>query len=115
MMSMMTPSDHYNNTVAAQLPSSSSSLPSNSSSSSAANQTSYSSSNAETYNVDIGPVSVAVNPATNMVYVTKGDSTVSVIDGSTNSVVKTLFVNGRLYAITVNPTTNMIYVAMEME
>ena len=55
------------------------------------------------------PVGVGVNQNTNMVYVTNHDSnTVSVIDGSTNAVVKTIPVGYSLVA--VNPITNEIYV-----
>ncbi|HEX5457151.1 MAG TPA: fibronectin type III domain-containing protein [Candidatus Nitrosotalea sp.] len=55
------------------------------------------------------PVGVGVNPNTDMIYVTNHDSnTVSVIDGSTNAVVKTIPIGYSLVA--VNPVTNEIYV-----
>ena len=70
MVMVTTLSDHI---VAAQLPSSSSTP-------------SSSPSKAEVYTTDLGPVSVAVNPTTNMVYVVNyGYNTTTVIDGRTNS------------------------------
>ncbi len=55
---------------------------------------------------------LAVNPNTNMIYaVIYKKGTVKVIDGSNNSVVKTINIGGGPIDICVNPNTNMIYVA----
>jgi YVTN family beta-propeller protein len=62
--------------------------------------------------VDIGTnaSSVAVNPETNMIYVSNLDSgTVSVINGSTNSIASTVNVGDGPTSIAVNPKTNTIY------
>jgi len=56
------------------------------------------------------PISVAVNPNTNRIYIANANS-VSVIDGASNSVVATLTVGVRLGPIAANPSTNRIYVA----
>jgi YVTN family beta-propeller protein len=58
------------------------------------------------------PLRLAVNPATNMIYVTDKSNSVSVIDGSTNTVATTIRLGGNdaPIAIAVNPATNMIYV-----
>jgi len=54
---------------------------------------------------------IAVNPNTNMVYVTNHkDNTTSVIDGSTDKVVKTIPVGHYPIGVAVNPKTNMVYV-----
>ena len=58
------------------------------------------------------PRSVVVNPVTNRVYVTNnGDTTVSVIDGSTNTVVATVTVGVSPNGIDVDLETNTVYVA----
>src|SRR5258708_26062484 len=58
------------------------------------------------------PRSVVVNPVTNRVYVTNnGDTTVSVIDGSTNKVVATVTVGLSPNGIDVDLETNTVYVA----
>ena|GEM_PF-1176489 len=58
------------------------------------------------------PYGVAVNPITNMVYVTnQGSNSVSVIDGKTNSVVSTIPIGSIPYDLAVNPITNKIYAA----
>src|SRR5438105_2479162 len=58
-----------------------------------------------------GPIGVAVNPNTNMVYVSGGPSgAVSVIDGNSNMVVKAIKVGLAPSGIDFNPNTNMIYV-----
>src|SRR5919198_6261119 len=67
-------------------------------------------------NIKIGSNStamgLAVNPTTNMIYVTNREAgTVSVINGSTNNVMKNVTVGGGPRDIAVNPTTNMAYVA----
>ena len=65
-------------------------------------------------NVTVGtlPYAVAVNPNTNMVYVANsGSNTVSVINGTTNTVVQNVTVGISPYGIAVNPNITMIYVA----
>jgi YVTN family beta-propeller protein len=66
----------------------------------------------ETVKVGAGPKGIAVNPATNTVYVAEPDS-VEVIDGSTNHVIASIplgeAANG--YGIAVNPATGRLYVA----
>jgi YVTN family beta-propeller protein len=58
------------------------------------------------------PRAVAVNPSTNIVYVTnQDDNTVSVIDGKTNTVIGTINVGARPLGVSVNPSTNIAYVA----
>ncbi len=58
------------------------------------------------------PTYVAVNPLTNMVYVTNhDDNTVSVIDGKTNNVVKTIKDGKQPLGVAFDPKTNMTYVA----
>jgi YVTN family beta-propeller protein len=65
-----------------------------------------------TIDVGVNPIGVAVNPATNRIYVTNNaDDTVSVIDGTTNTVIATVDVGDYPDGIAVNPTTNRIYVA----
>ena len=58
------------------------------------------------------PWGVAVNPSTNTVYVANmtGNS-VSVIDGSTNTVTATVSVGRNPFGVAINPSTNTIYVA----
>jgi DNA-binding beta-propeller fold protein YncE len=61
------------------------------------------------------PFAVAVNSATNKIYVAAGNSwtqvgTIAVIDGATNSTT-TVKAGIRPYALAVNPTTNKTYVA----
>lgn len=64
--------------------------------------------------VGIGPAWVAVNPVTNMAYVVNAyDNKVSVVDGSTRTVVASIsvpYLDGAS-AIAVNPVTDKIYVA----
>jgi YVTN family beta-propeller protein len=61
-----------------------------------------------------GPLGVAVNPVTNTIYVANGGcpcgTTVSVINGLTNTVVTVITVGDRPSAIAVNSVTNRIYV-----
>ena len=53
-----------------------------------------------------------MNPTTNRVYVcNQDDGTVSVLDGSTNTVLATVPVGTEPDGIAVNPTTNRVYVA----
>jgi YVTN family beta-propeller protein len=73
--------------------------------------------------VDLPPASgIAVNPNTNMVYLSKqiigilsssseSIGIVSVIDASTNTVIKTTRVMSKASGIDTNPNTNMVYVA----
>src|SRR5579859_6788980 len=66
-----------------------------------------------TLEFDGGPRAVAVNAMTNRIYVGNyDDNTVSVIDGSTNTVMGSPIRIGDniLDAIAVNPTTNRVYV-----
>src|SRR5919199_47379 len=64
-------------------------------------------------NIDMisGLYDIAVNPNTNMIYVTNSaDDITSVIDGKTNSVVKAIATGLDPAGLAVNPNTNMIYV-----
>ena len=66
-------------------------------------------------NIPVGkfPISLSVNPLTNVAYVANyGNKTLSVIDGKTNSVITNIKVGGNPGAISVNPATNLIYVAI---
>jgi YVTN family beta-propeller protein len=70
----------------------------------------------QTIALDIGPQIIAVNPTTNTIYAASYDSsTVSVINGATNSIVESIDVGDAASDIAndvaVNPTTNTIYVA----
>ena len=63
------------------------------------------------------PISVAVDPVTNKIYVANSlvniyapDGTVTVIDGATNNTT-TVDAGVEPYAVAVNPNTNQIYVA----
>lgn len=65
-----------------------------------------------TITVGNNPQDIAVNSVTNRVYVSNLiDNTVSVIDGSSNTVVDTITVGVVPEQIAVNSSTNMIYVA----
>ncbi len=58
------------------------------------------------------PYRLVVNPNTNMIYVANTKSeTVTVMNGSNNSVIKTVTINGFPADICVNSKANMIYVA----
>jgi len=62
--------------------------------------------------VGAGPVAIAVNTATNRIYVANSDGgSVSVIDGKNKSVLATVSVGPRPYVVAVNPATNRIYVS----
>ena len=63
--------------------------------------------------VGVTPEGMAINPLTRKLYVSNmGDRTVSVIDLSTNSVIKTEFVNSNQpQRVAVDPIKNLIYVA----
>jgi YVTN family beta-propeller protein len=61
--------------------------------------------------VGTGPAGVGVNPTTNMIYVANFSSnTVSVIDGTINTVTATIPVGTGPIGVGVNPNTNLIYV-----
>jgi YVTN family beta-propeller protein len=65
--------------------------------------------------IDVGtePSGIAVNAATNRVYVANfGDGTVSIINGTTNTVARTVAVGAEPAMIAVNPLTNKAYVAL---
>jgi YVTN family beta-propeller protein len=65
-----------------------------------------------TIGVGGGPRAVAVDPATNTIYVANNYSdTVSVIDGATNTVTATIAVGAGPEGMVVDPATNTIYVA----
>jgi YVTN family beta-propeller protein len=58
------------------------------------------------------PTGIAVDPATNRIYVANtNDGTLSVIDGYTNKVIKTIPVGPDPFGVAVDPTRNRIYVA----
>ncbi len=62
--------------------------------------------NGELYNSS----SVAVNPAMNTVYVTNPQSNIiSVIDGKTNDVTKSIVTGTSQWGLAVNPVTNLLY------
>ena len=61
--------------------------------------------------VGANPVAVAVNSATNRIYVSNYDSgSVTVVDGLSNAVIATIPVGSNPFGITANPATNRIYV-----
>jgi len=71
-------------------------------------------SSVKSYKVEGGTGTVAVNPNTNLVYVTNTRSdTVSVFDGTTNNLLSTFEVGRTPFGIGVNPNTNMLYVGLE--
>jgi YVTN family beta-propeller protein len=53
---------------------------------------------------------IAVNPITNLVYISYTNKTLSVINGTTNKSIKSIEVPGLPGRIAINPLTNMIYV-----
>jgi YVTN family beta-propeller protein len=58
-----------------------------------------------------GPKDAAVNPTNNMIYVTNyGSDRVSIIDGTTNTILGTMSIGDGPTSVAVNPTNNMIYV-----
>ncbi len=68
----------------------------------------------QTTNIPVGnnPQFMVANPATNKLYVTnRGDGTVTIINGATNQVIKTLTVGANPIGADVNPLTNRIYIA----
>ena len=63
-----------------------------------------------------GPEGIGVNPVTKMVYIANDDnSSVSVINATTNSIVATIKVGTNPQGVGVNPKTNMIYVTTNGE
>jgi len=68
----------------------------------------------DTVSGDSTPYGVAVNPNTNMVYVTGlYQDSVSVIDGFTDKLVRNIPVGNYVGAVAVNSDTNMIYVTFD--
>jgi len=64
-----------------------------------------------TVTVGSKPQGVAVNPSTNTIYVANLNSnSLSVINGSTNTLADTVSVGTNPYAVAVNPSTNTVYV-----
>ena len=62
--------------------------------------------------VGTGPVAIAVNTATDRIYVANSEAgSVTVIDGKNDSVFATLNVGPLPYVVAVNPATNRIYVS----
>jgi YVTN family beta-propeller protein len=62
--------------------------------------------------VQSAPWSVAVNPATNKIYVANnGENNVSIIDGNTNTVTATVDAGTNPYALAVDASRNLIYVS----
>ncbi len=57
------------------------------------------------------PRTVDVNEITNKIYVANNDGTVSVIDGTTNTVIDTITTVNNSRGIAVNEITNRIYVS----
>src|SRR4051812_39431964 len=65
-----------------------------------------------TITVGAGPRGVAVNPTTNRVYVANnGANTVSIIDGTNNTVLSTVPVGTQPRGVAVLPTLNRVFVA----
>src|SRR5438045_1919870 len=65
-----------------------------------------------TVGVGTTPYDVAVNTVTNRIYVAnQGNSTVSVINGSTNALLATISVGGNPVGVGVNSSTNLVYVS----
>ena len=65
-----------------------------------------------TIHVGHSPDAVCVDPSRNLVYVANAyDNTVSVINGSTNAIMKSVAVGDEPDAIAVNPSTGTVYVA----
>lgn len=60
-----------------------------------------------------GQTAVAVNPLTNMIYFVDSFNYLTVVDGSTDTVVATVTVAPDPVAVAVNPATNLIYVASD--
>jgi len=70
----------------------------------------YAIANVTSIDVGLGPRDASINPNTNKVYVSNQfDNTVSVIDGTTDTVIKTITVT-RPGKSAVNPNTDKIYI-----
>jgi YVTN family beta-propeller protein len=69
--------------------------------------------NATTRQVNVPAAGLAVNVATNEIYVSDFNSNVYVIDGATNNIVKDIALPTGVENLAVNPVTNRIYVATE--
>lgn len=59
---------------------------------------------------------IAINPETNLIYVTGNDNSgfknfISVIDGDTNKIIETINIEGTILAISINTSSNRIYVS----
>jgi len=61
--------------------------------------------------VDLNPFIVAVNPRTNLVYVTHGEDKITVIDGSTDTVKTTFSIGSEARAIAFDSNGKFLYVA----
>jgi YVTN family beta-propeller protein len=66
-----------------------------------------------TATVNVPAAGIAVNVATNKIYVSDFNSNVYVIDGATNNILKDISLPAGLENLAVNPVTNRIYVATE--
>jgi len=65
-----------------------------------------------TFSVGATPIPVVVNPNTNMIYVgNAGSNTVSVVDGSTNTVLTNVTVGFTPVALAIDTNANVVYVA----
>ncbi|MHB8329654.1 MAG: YncE family protein, partial [Acidimicrobiales bacterium] len=78
-----------------------------------ASATTYSYTDIATVSVGTDPNGVAIDPGTHTVYVANlGGNTVSVIDGSTNSVTAAVDVGPYPAGVAVDPSTDTVYVTM---
>ncbi|HTO78043.1 MAG TPA: S-layer homology domain-containing protein [Thermoanaerobaculia bacterium] len=59
-----------------------------------------------------GPLALAVNPDTNKIYVASNDTTVTVIDGATNST-QSVALGAYPVAMAINPATNRLYLLVD--
>jgi YVTN family beta-propeller protein len=64
--------------------------------------------------LDSSPVDVAVNPTTNKIYIgIPTTDKIYVLDGSTNTIISNITINGVPNSLVINPNTNTIYVASQ--
>jgi YVTN family beta-propeller protein len=64
--------------------------------------------------LDSSPVDVAVNPTTNKIYIgIPTTDKIYVLEGSTNSIISNITINGVPNSLVVNPNTNTIYVTSQ--